>query len=108
MGHMGSVRDVPGVPGLWVGKDSGIVALHSGTHGTCPGGPGNLRREGQCVWDCIQHRTLWTFLNLFCKRGPVGFLGIVTANLDMCDKRYTKECSGEKIPGLRCFQVLTS
>ena len=64
------------------------MALHCGTHGTCPGctrGPGNLRREGQCVWDCIQHRTLGTFLNLSCKIGPVGFLGIVTENLDKCE-----------------------
>ena len=53
VGHMGPVRDVPGVPGLWDGKDSGIVALHCGTHGTCPGclrGPGTLGWEGQ--WDC--------------------------------------------------------
>ena len=53
VGHMGSVRDVPGVPGLWDGKDSGIVALHCGTHGICPGcprGPGTLGWEGQ--WDC--------------------------------------------------------
>ena len=67
-----------------------IVDLHCGTHGTCPGcprGPGTLGWEGQCVWDCmspIQHRTLGTFLNLSCKIGPVGFLGIVTANLDKC------------------------
>ena len=75
VGHMGPVRDVlvcPGtlgwegqwdcgpplwdtwdlsgmslcVPGLWDGKDSGIVALHSGTHGTCPGCPCVSRDSG--------------------------------------------------------------
>ena len=77
VGYMGPVRDVlvcPGTlgregqwdcgPPLWDtwdlsgisrdrdGKDSGIVALHYGTHGTCPGcpwGPRTLGREGQ--WD---------------------------------------------------------
>ena len=34
------------VLGLWDGKDSGIVALHSGTHGTCPGCPCVSRDSG--------------------------------------------------------------
>ena len=57
---------------------------HMGPIPGCPRGPGTLGWEGQCVWDCIQHRTPGTFLNLSCKIGPVGFLGIVTANLDKC------------------------
>ena len=40
---MGPVKDVPG---LWDGKDSGIVALHCGTHGICPGCPSVSRDSG--------------------------------------------------------------
>ena len=39
----------------------------------------------------MQHRSLWTFQNLSCKIGPVGFLGIVTANLDMCEPAHVQK-----------------
>ena len=67
----------PGGPGTLGGKDSGIVTLHCGTHGTCPGCTSGSRDSGTgrtvgcgTFMSPMQHRSLGTFLNISCKIGP--------------------------------------